>query len=90
MEVKHKSNVFFLEAKKIIGTNLRENSNASVAQRADTIKQDNKYRAAGENWSSWKWMIGQSFRSTWKNYTWPNITKHQHNSKLRIKWNPVR
>ena len=38
--MKHKWNVSFLEARKIVD----ENSYASVARRAETIDQDNKYR----------------------------------------------
>ncbi len=38
-------NVSFLEARKIVGTYMGENRYASVARRADTINQDNKYRA---------------------------------------------
>ena len=45
LEVKHKKNVSFLEAKKIFGTYNGEKSYASVARRVDTINQDNKYRA---------------------------------------------
>ena len=45
LEVKHKRNVSFLEAREIIGTNMGENSYASVAQMPYTINQDNKYRA---------------------------------------------
>ena len=37
LEVKHKRNVFFLEARKIVGTFMGENSYASVERRADTI-----------------------------------------------------
>ena len=48
LEVKHKRNVSFLEARKIEGTYMGENSYASVARRADTINQDNRYRALGE------------------------------------------
>ena len=44
LEVKHKRNVSFLEARKIVGTYMGENSYASVASRADTTNQDNKYR----------------------------------------------
>ena len=43
LEVKHKRNVSFLEANKIVGTYTRENSYASVACRADTTNQNNKY-----------------------------------------------
>ena len=45
LEVKHKRNVSFLEARRIVGTYMGENSHASVARRADTIHQDNKYKA---------------------------------------------
>ena len=45
LEVKHKRNVSFLEARKIVGTYMSENSSVSVAQRVDTISQDNRYRA---------------------------------------------
>ena len=48
LQVKHKSNVSFLEARKIVGTYMHKNSYASVAQRANTINQDNKYRALME------------------------------------------
>ena len=41
-------NVSFLEAKKIVGPYMGENSYVSVAQRADTTNQDNKYRALVE------------------------------------------
>ena len=42
--MKTKRNVSFLEARKIVGTYMGENSYAFVARRADTINQDNKYR----------------------------------------------
>ena len=44
LEVKHKRNVSFQEARKIVGTFMGENSYASVARRADTINQYNRYR----------------------------------------------
>ena len=47
-DVKHKRNVSFLEARKIVGSYMGENSNTSVAQRADTTNQDNKYRTLME------------------------------------------
>ena len=37
LEVKHKKNVSFLESRKIVGTNMSENTYASVARRADSI-----------------------------------------------------
>ena len=48
LEVKYKWNVSFLEARKIVGTHIGENSYASVAWRADTTNQDNKYRTLVE------------------------------------------
>ena len=48
IEVKHKRNVSFLEARKIVGSYMGENRYASVAWRADTTHQDNKYRILGE------------------------------------------
>ena len=44
IEVKHKRNVSFLDARKIVGSYLGENSNASAAQRVDRTNEDNKYR----------------------------------------------
>ena len=41
--MKHKRNVCFPEARKIVGTYMGENSYTSVSQRADTTNQDNKY-----------------------------------------------
>ena len=38
----------FLEARKVVGTYMGENSYASVTWRADTINQDNRYRALME------------------------------------------
>ena len=38
LEVKHKRNMSFMEARKIVGTYIGENSYASVAWRVDTIK----------------------------------------------------
>ena len=48
LEVKHKRNMFFLEAKKIIGSYMGENGYSSVAQRMNTTNQDNKYRSLVE------------------------------------------
>ena len=46
--MKHKRNVSFLEARKIVGNYMEENSYASVAWGEDTPNQDNKYRALME------------------------------------------
>ena len=48
LEMKHKRNVSFLEARKIVGTYMGKNSYASVAWRVDTISQDIRYRALME------------------------------------------
>ena len=42
--MKHKKNVSFLEARKIVRTYIVQNSYISVVRRADTTNQDNKYR----------------------------------------------
>ena len=44
IEVKYKMNVSFLEARKIVGSYMRESSYASVACRADRTNDDNEYR----------------------------------------------
>ena len=44
IEVKHKRNVSFLEARRIVGSYIRESSYASVAQRVDRTNDDTKYR----------------------------------------------
>ena len=48
IEVKHKRNVSFLEARRIIGSYMGESSCASVARRADRINDDTKYRTLVE------------------------------------------
>ena len=62
LDLKHKRNVSFLEARKTEGCDTRENSYASFAQKADTIKKDNRYRTLWEklieleanNWSNFR------------------------------------
>ena len=44
IEVKHKRNVSFLEARRIVGSYMGESSYASVARRADRTSDDSKYR----------------------------------------------
>ena len=46
--VKHKINVSFQEGRKIVGTYMGENSNASVARRVDTTNEDNEYKTLAE------------------------------------------
>ena len=46
--VKHKRNVSFLEARKIVGSFMGESSYASVARRVDRINDDTKYRTLVE------------------------------------------
>ena len=44
IDVKHKRNVSFLEARRIVGSYMGESSYASVARRADSTNDDYKYR----------------------------------------------
>ena len=48
IEVKHKRNVSFLEARRIVGNYMGESSYTSVAQRADRTNDDTKYRTPME------------------------------------------
>ena len=48
IEVKHKRNVSFLKARRIVGSYMGESNYASVAQRADRTKDDTKYRTLVE------------------------------------------
>ena len=48
IEVKHKRNVSFLEARRIVGSYMGESSYASVARRADRTNDDYKYRTLME------------------------------------------
>ena len=48
IEVKHKRNVSFLEARRIVGSSMGESSYASVARRADRTKYYTKYRTLVE------------------------------------------
>ena len=48
LEVKHKRNVSFLEAREIVGTYMGENSYDSVARKVDTTNQGNKYKTLVE------------------------------------------
>ena len=48
IEVKHKRNVSFLEARRIVGNYMGESCYASVAQRADRTNDDTKYRTLVE------------------------------------------
>ena len=48
LEVKHKRNVSFMEARKIVGSYIEENSYAAVARRADTTNPYDKYRTLEE------------------------------------------
>ena len=48
LEIMHKRNITFLEARKIVGSYMGENTCASIAQKVDPINQDKKYRALVE------------------------------------------
>ena len=50
LEVKHKRNVTFLEAKKIVGSYMGENTYASITWRVDPIKQSNQADPIGTKW----------------------------------------
>ena len=65
IEVKHKRNVSFLEATRIGGSYMGES--AMLLLHGGRIEQVTTTNIAHSlrNWSSWKPMIGQSFRSTW-------------------------
>ena len=54
IDVKHKRNLSFLEARKIVGSYMGENSCTTVAKRADTTNQDNKYRTLVEKLTQFK------------------------------------
>ena len=88
-EVKNKKNVFFLKARRIVENYMGENNYASVAGgRIESMKKTN-IEHSWRNWSCWKPMIGQSFRSTWKNYTRSNFTKHKLCNKLGMERDPM-
>ena len=65
IKVKHKRNVSFLEAKKIVGSYIGENSNTSVERRADRTNEDNKYRT----------FVEKSIQLEAND--WPKFQKHQ-------------
>ena len=44
IEVKHKRNLSFLEARRIVGRYMGESDHSSVARRVDRTNDDNKYR----------------------------------------------
>ena len=48
IEVKHKRNVSFLEARRIVGSYMGKSSYASVARKADRTNDDSKYRTLVE------------------------------------------
>ena len=56
IEVKHKRNVSFMEARKIVGSYIGENSYASVAWSGDRTNEDNKYRTLVEKLVRSEWL----------------------------------
>ena len=67
-EVRHKRSSSFLKARKIVGTYMGENSYyTSVARRADTINQDNRYRALVEKFIQLKPSDWLKFQEQLKN-----------------------
>ena len=87
VEIKHKRNVSFLEARRIVGSYIGESSYASGGWIEPMTTPNIEH--LGRYWTSWKPMIGQSFRTTWKNYTRLNFTKHQLSNKLRMGRDPM-
>ena len=72
IDMKHKGNVSFLEARKIVGTYMGENSYASVAWRVDRTNEDNKYRTLMEK------LIQLEAND------WPKFQEHQ--KKTTLNW----
>ena len=64
IEVKHKRNVSFLEARRIVGSYMGESSYASVARRADRINDDTEYRTPVEKLLKLEANDWPKFRST--------------------------
>ena len=80
LEVKHKGNVTFLQARKILEPYMGENTKTSVALRADSINQNNKYRILAEKQILLEPNDGLKFLDHLKNYTWPNFSKQKLNN----------
>ena len=89
-DVKQKRNVFYLEARKIVGTYMGENSYTSVAWRADTTNQDNKYKALVEkliqleanDWAKFQERLKKKLHST-------EFYQHQLSKRLRMGKDPI-
>ena len=69
LESKHKRNLSFLEARKIVDTNTGDNRYISVAQRADIINQDHWYKALVEK------LMKHPYNSDLKNWLCNTIPK---------------
>ena len=83
------TSILHLEAKKIVGTYMGENSYASVAWRADTTNQDNKYRALIEKLIELEMNDWPMIQKHLKNYTQPSFTKHQLSNRLGMGRDPM-
>ena len=89
LEVKHKRNVSFLEARKIVGTYMGENSYAYVAQRANTTNEDNKYRTLIEKLIQLEANDWSKFQEHLKKTTQWNFAKHQLCNRLGMERDPI-
>ena len=73
LEVMYKQNVTFLEARRIVGSYMRENSYASVVQRVNPIRNSNQqdhYRALVKKWIQLEWNDWLRFQEQLKNLQW--------------------
>ena len=73
----------------IVGTCMGESSYVSVARRANTTNQDNKYGTLVEKLIQLEATDWPKFQEHLKNYTRPNFTKHQLSKKLGIGRDPM-
>ena len=71
IEVKHKRNVSFLKARRIVGSYMGESSYASVARKADRTNDDSKYRT----------LVEKLLKLEANN--WPKFQEHQKKTTFR-------
>ena len=88
-KVKHKRNVSFIEASRIVRSYMRESSSASVTRRVDRTNDDNKYRTLVEKLIKLGTNDWPKFQEHLKNYARSNFTKHQISNKLEIGRDPM-
>ena len=73
LEVKHKKNMSFLEAREIVRSYMGENTYASVTHRKGPINQDNEYRFLVDKLIQMESNDWSKFPEKLKNYNWPNF-----------------